>query len=74
MSPQMIVIKSGAWLIGCGIVILAMELLIEALGWFSRQTQRMDSRLASLRTSYAGVIVIALGVMLETIGSLALKN
>jgi hypothetical protein len=74
MPIQLLLVKSGSYLIYAGIVMLAWELLIERFGFARTIRSELSGWKAKIRTVYAGLIVIAIGAALEVIAALAVKN
>lgn len=75
MPVQLLIVKSGTWVIGAGIALLAFELYAEAKFGRARVLHsEMSGWKARLRTTYAGIVVIAIGAALEALGALAFKN
>jgi len=75
--PQLIIIVSGAVLIVAGIVLVTFQMVVQ----LKRPKAKFASRSvdlggpfktkAALKTTYAGLVMILLGVVMEIVGYLA---
>lgn len=75
--PQLIIIVSGAVLMLTGIVLVAIEMRIQQGQPVEKRATRSFNvsgpfkTKASLKTTYAGLVMILLGVAMEVVGYLA---
>jgi uncharacterized membrane protein len=74
-TPQLIIMLSGAVLIVAGLALIAVqfnqEVLISGSRPASRTIETDPSGGLKLTTTYVGLVVVAIGALLETVGYLA---
>lgn len=74
-TPQLVIMVSGAALIVTGLVLITVQFYQEVLVLGSRPASRSietdPSGGLKLTTTYVGLVVVAIGALLETVGYLA---